>query len=160
MAHSSVFCICWLISLPPGTYSFLPQPALTDPSPVSLYPGALSHHLDPHYAFFPLKWDVCDLSLTNEYRIAFVLDGWFLFCVNSSYLGNWIVLRTERQHDSNVFVLLTLPGLRLSIDWGSPCQMSGRLDAVGRTKDFELKDFWLWDHCHQGKAFLKEIQKS
>ena len=51
-----------------------------------IYPGALSNHADPHYAFSPLEWDVCDLGLTSEYMILYVLDCWLLLCV-MSYVG-------------------------------------------------------------------------
>lgn len=49
---------------------------------MSLYPGTLFDYPDPHYVFSPPEWKVCDLTLTNEYIILFVLDDWILLCVN------------------------------------------------------------------------------
>lgn len=84
-AHCSSFLsvLHLLVSFSPTWNTLLrPQPALTDSTPVSLYPGTFSDYPDPHYAFSPQEWDVCDLGLTNEYMIPFVLYCWLLLCVD------------------------------------------------------------------------------
>lgn len=79
--HSPLLCVLHLfVSFSPNCNMLLPpQPALLDPTPTSLYPGALSDHPDHHYGFSPLKWDVYNLGFANECIVLIVLDYWLLF---------------------------------------------------------------------------------